>query len=443
MQRNKFKDNCINCSREEMFLLKSFEAPIHVFDLRTYEIVYANDHSQKIFGDLTGKICWQVFNKSQQGPCPFCPNKKLLDTTGIPNGCLLWEMKNGLNDRWYENLDRALLWEDRRLVKLQVAWDITGRKAEQEKILQENNELRQIIEAIPVPMAVIDDQFRFTRMNQAIIDRCDNQKSDSVATTHCYQIFHRSNQPSPSCPHEKMLRQSKQSKKKISGLDCLGGIFDITIVPLTNQAGKVIKTLHLAQDISEHKRTEQNLTFAKSELEQRVAERTEKLRKANESLRKAVRRYQKAMEQLQMQAKEIEEANIALKVLMKNSNQAEEELEERMVTNIKGLLIPHLDILEKKIHDEKIRSYLQHIRDNIKNISSSFSQKLSSKIFGLTPRELHVAALIKEGKSSKEIAQDLHLSVSTVEVFRGSIRRKLDITCKKVNLRSYLLSQFP
>ena len=60
----------------------------------------------------------------------------------------------------------------------------------------------------------------------------------------------------------------------------------------------------------------------------------------------------------------------------------------------------------------------------------------------LTPREIQVAELIKEGKTTKEIAAMFNLSNSTVECFRDNIREKLDIKNKKVNLRSFLLSKF-
>ena len=74
------------------------------------------------------------------------------------------------------------------------------------------------------------------------------------------------------------------------------------------------------------------------------------------------------------------------------------------------------------------------------SIISPFSQRLSSKLLNLTPKELQVAGLIKEGRTSKEIAELLDVAPSTVALYRNRIRKKLTVTGKKVNLRTYLAS---
>lgn len=69
-----------------------------------------------------------------------------------------------------------------------------------------------------------------------------------------------------------------------------------------------------------------------------------------------------------------------------------------------------------------------------------FSRELTSKLVELTPRELQVAELIKQGCSNKDIAMLLHIAPGTVDVYRNNIRKKLGLKKKKINLRAYLLT---
>jgi DNA-binding NarL/FixJ family response regulator len=96
--------------------------------------------------------------------------------------------------------------------------------------------------------------------------------------------------------------------------------------------------------------------------------------------------------------------------------------------------------LEEICSTDKQRMYLDLINSDINNITSSFPIKLSSKYLKLTTSELNIANLVKHGKRTKEIAELLNVSCQTIDSHRNSIRKKLGIRNKKVDLRTYLLS---
>ena len=122
-----------------------------------------------------------------------------------------------------------------------------------------------------------------------------------------------------------------------------------------------------------------------------------------------------------------------------DSNIDKAELEEKVLLNIKDIIFPYLEKLKNTSLDANQDEYVNILESNLENITSSFSYKMCSKYINLTPTEIIVAGLVKEGKTTKEIAELLILSTRTIESHRENIRTKLGIKNKKANLRSHLL----
>ncbi len=148
----------------------------------------------------------------------------------------------------------------------------------------------------------------------------------------------------------------------------------------------------------------------------------------------------KREQELNVKTHELEELNAALKVLLKRREEDKNELEEKVMTNIKQLVLPYIDKLRRERSDHKQGINLNIIESNLKDIVSPFAQRLSSKYLTLTPKELQIANLIKEGKTTKEIADYLDISKSAVDTHRYHIRQKLGLINEKANLQSYLSS---
>jgi DNA-binding CsgD family transcriptional regulator len=144
--------------------------------------------------------------------------------------------------------------------------------------------------------------------------------------------------------------------------------------------------------------------------------------------------------ELEMEKTHLQEANTALKVLLKRREEDKRALEERVMYNIKKLVLPFLSKLQKESLDERQQSYLGIVEANLMDITGGFSRRLSLAYYGLSTSELKVANFVRQGKKNREIAHLLNLSVRTVEAYRQAIRNKLRLQNKKMNLRTFLMS---
>jgi DNA-binding CsgD family transcriptional regulator len=145
---------------------------------------------------------------------------------------------------------------------------------------------------------------------------------------------------------------------------------------------------------------------------------------------------------LRMKAKELEESNTALKVLLKQRESDKEESEGNILANVTHLIMPYVEKLKKQSTMSEDLVYMNILESNLKEIISPFAQKLSSNHFGLTPKEIQVANLTRDGKQDKEISELLSISLDTVKFHRKNIRKKLGLYGHRTNLRTYLLSTF-
>ena len=148
----------------------------------------------------------------------------------------------------------------------------------------------------------------------------------------------------------------------------------------------------------------------------------------------------KSQEELIEQKQSLEEANIAMKVLLKQREEDKLELEKKVLNNVKDLVLPYVDKLKNTRLKAKDRTLVEIIDTHLQDIISPLLQRFSNAKILLTPQEMQVASLVKDGKTSKEIADVLNVSETTVNFHRKNLRVKFGLTNKRTNLRSYLLS---
>lgn len=144
--------------------------------------------------------------------------------------------------------------------------------------------------------------------------------------------------------------------------------------------------------------------------------------------------------ELMRERERLEEINIALRVLLRQREEDKTRIEETIYANVDRLVLPYLEKLLQGQLTEKQRTLLEVVDANLRDIVSPFLHSLAALNMSLTPQEIEVANMVRSGKSSKEIAEVLNLSVSGVDFHRKRVRSKLDLTHTAKNLRSYLLS---
>jgi DNA-binding CsgD family transcriptional regulator len=206
---------------------------------------------------------------------------------------------------------------------------------------------------------------------------------------------------------EKAEREMRQVYEKLEKL-----VFERTEELL--QANSALK-----QEISERRRAEALLREAGENLERLVKERTAELEEKTANL---------------------EELNVALKVLLNNREDDLHDLEDNFVHNLKTLILPYLEKLKRAGLPAENKICIEILESNIHHVASPLARKLASRYFNLTPTEIRVASLIKRDQSTKEIAETFHVSESAIIYHRHNIRKKLGLNKEKINLKTYLQS---
>ena len=170
--------------------------------------------------------------------------------------------------------------------------------------------------------------------------------------------------------------------------------------------------LGVAHDVTGRKRAEAALNKARESLEVKVRERTQ----------------------------DLEEANAALRVLLKGRDEDRSALEESLLQNLHDLVLPCIEKLKTGKLQQRQRGVLEILETNLRDITAPMMRAVTMQHLRFTPAEISVASCIRHGKSTREIAELLQLSIKTVHFHRENIRKKCGIRNKKMNLRTFLAS---
>ncbi len=189
--------------------------------------------------------------------------------------------------------------------------------------------------------------------------------------------------------------------------------------PVLDPNGKLLGYVGTLAEISDRKEKEHARQRYREELESRVKARTA---------------------ELESQTSRLAEMNAALKVLLHQRDEDRDELEQCVLVNVRHRLAPTLARLQAVCTADAAQDVFVEVRQGLDELTKPFCRRLSVASQNLTPAEIQVADLIRQGLTTKEIAARLGVGAATIDSHRYHIRRKLKLDGRNSNLRAYLLS---
>ena len=166
---------------------------------------------------------------------------------------------------------------------------------------------------------------------------------------------------------------------------------------LSRLAPAVRRALAEAKEYRARREAEEKLHEMYRNLEIKMEERTA-------ALQAEIAERTRIEERLRLKSENLEETNIALKVLLRQVEEGRKEFEAQILSNIRELVLPYINKLKSHLSSQQDISILEVIESNLNQITSPFLRNLKLTYYKLTPREIEIAALVLEGKSIKEIA---------------------------------------
>ncbi len=328
--------------------------------------------------------------------------------------------------------------EEGRIIEYQsVGRTITGHKEAEEALRESEQRFRDLADKAPVGIYILEGTTA-VYVNQCFAEMHGYTVDELVGKDKLKELTHPDDWEKAEERVKKRLSAGPGYKEKLSfrGITKTGKtIYVEGHSAVTTYEGRPA-VIGIGVDVTDQKKIEEELEKYRNHLEKRVTEKTAELNQANEELRQDIIRRKQIEQELEVKTANLQDANVALKVLLRQGEDYKEELEEKVCSNVNELVLRHVTLLRNTHLDEGQKILVDIIETNLRNIISPFSKRIGA--YNFTPKEMEVIALIKEGKTTKQIASLLKVSLDAVSQHRYQIRRKLDLNRKKTGLRSYL-----
>jgi PAS domain S-box-containing protein len=389
-----------NDERKSEAIIEAIGDGISIIDT-DFKILYENKVHRDILGDHQGENCYVAYQNNDQ-VCEGCHAEATFRDGQIHTRERSVRTEKGVS--YFEVTVSPVRNSKGKITEaVVVVRDITERKRAEEAMRIKDNAIESSINGF----AFAEFGGNLTYVNKAFLRLWGYNTDRDVLGRPAYEFWQ---EPEKALEVVELLRAGGTWVGELVAKKSDGSAFDVQVSAsmIVDETGNPTHMMGSFLDITKRKLAEEALQAKELELE--------------------------------IKAKNLEEVNTALRVLLKQREGDKAELEEKVLSNVKDLVLPYVERLKKTSLGNNQMSFVDILESNLKDIISPFSRKLSSKYLGLTPTEIRVANLIKDEKTTKDIAEFMNLSEKTVETHRTHIRRKIGIKHKKVNLKTYLSS---
>ena len=375
------------------------------------EIVTLNNQMKKWFPDIdvsTKPLCYEAFNNPpRETVCSYCLTIKTLQDGQVHES--ITETPAGNEIRHFRVISSPIKDKKGKLLSaIEMVDDITEWMKVQEKLRESEANYRTIFETTGTATMIIEEDNTVSLVNTEFEKQYGFSKEEIEGRKSWMEFI---------CEDD-LERMKRYRHLRMIDPDAAPRNYETRFVDSHGRVRDVFATISMIPGTKKSVASLLDITDRKQ---------------AEEAVKKRER-------ELEMKSRNLEELNTALRVLLKRREDDKRDLEERVLVNIKQLVLPCIEKMRMSRLEEKDMSYVAILESNLKDIVSPFSQRLSSKYLNLTPKEIQVANLIRDGRTTKEIAELLNASPGTIDFHRNNIRHKLDMKNKKANLRTYLLT---